>query len=84
MARVRREARRRVTTNVMVRYLDLLQRGVADGRRMEVMADGLLLLRGAQLAVDETLVSTLRTHGTARRRAAQVDGVALGEARRQK
>ena len=39
------------------------------------MADGFLLFGGAQLAVDATLV---------RRRAAQVDGVALGEARRQK
>ena len=67
---------------MMVRDLDLLQPGVADGRRLEVVADGLPLFGGAQLAMDAALV--LREDGTARRRAAQVDGVALGGARRRK
>jgi len=56
MARVCREAGARVRTNVMVRDLNL---GVArpdDARRIEVVADGLPLFHGAQLAVDATVV----------------------------
>ena len=49
-----------------------------------MVADGLPLFGGAQLAVDATLVSALKSDGTARRRAAQFDGVALLEARRRK
>ena len=84
MARVCREAGGRVTTNVMIRDLDLFQPRVADAQRFEVVADGLPLFGGAQLAVDATLVSALRSDGIARRRAAQIDGVALLEARRRK
>ena len=64
--------------------LGLDQPGVADARRLEVVADGLPLFGGAQLAVDATLVSALRSDGTARRRADQIDGVALMDARRRK
>ena len=39
---------------------------------------------GAQLAIDTTLVSALRSDGSARRHAADIDGVALEEARRRK
>ena len=37
-----------------------------DGRRLEVVTEGLSLFRGAQLAIDSTLVSTLRGDGTGR------------------
>ena len=80
-----REAGARVTTNIMVRDLDL---GVAqpalDGRRLEVVAEGLPLFGGVQLALDTTLVSPVRADGTARPGAAHRDGVALASARRLK
>ena len=65
-ARVCREAGARVTTNVMLRDLDLFLPQRADGRRLEVVADGLPLFDGAQLAVDTTLVSPLHCDGSAR------------------
>ena len=81
-ARICREAGGRVTTNAFLRDLDLdLPRG---GRRLEVVVDGLPLFGGAQLAVDTTLVSALHGDGTARRRAADEDGVVLAVARRTK
>ena len=49
-----------------------------------MIADGLPLFGGAQLAVDTTLVSALRADGLARRRAAQQDGVAAESARQRK
>ena len=55
-----------------------------DSRRLEVVADGLTLWHGAQLAINTTLVSPLRRDGTARRRAANHDGAALEEARQRK
>ena len=84
MARICREAGARVRTNVMVRDLDLGAFNHLDGRRLEIIADGLPLWRGAQLAIDTTLVSPIRADGTARRHAAHRDGVALEEARRTK
>ena len=84
MARVCREAGGRATANVMIRDLDQIQPGVVDARRLEVVVDGLPLFGGAQLAVDATLVSAIRSDGTARRRADRIDGVALWEARRRK
>ena len=48
------------------------------------MADGLPLFGGAQLAVDTTVVSALRSDGTAIPRAAHTAGVALEAARRRK
>ena len=59
-ARVCREAGARVRTNVFVRDLDLLPQGVPDQRRLEVVAEGLPLFHGAQLAIDTPLVSPLR------------------------
>ena len=56
----------------------------ADNRRLEVVADGLLLFQGAQLAVDTTLVSTVRVDGAPRRQCAERDGAALEQARRTK
>ena len=58
-ARVCREAGGRVTQNVMVRDLDLAEPQPADGRRLEVVVDGLPLFGGCQLAVDATIVSAL-------------------------
>ena len=51
---------------------------------VEVVADGLTLWQGAQLATDTTLVSPLRRDGSARPRAADHNGAALDEARRRK
>ena len=53
-ARVCREAGARVRTNVMVRDLDLWPPHRIDNRRLEVVADGLPLHGGAQLAIDTT------------------------------
>ena len=52
-----------VATNVFVRDVDLGEFNGLDGRRVEVVADGLTLWRGAQLAVDNTLVSTATALG---------------------
>ena len=60
----------------MVRDFDLKHLQGPDGRRLEV-ADCLPLFGGAQLALDTTLVSALKGDGTARRGAADFDGVAL-------
>ena len=54
------EKRGRVSTNVMMRDLDIPGPHAAmDGRRLEVIADGLPLFDGAQLALDTTMVSPL-------------------------
>ena len=83
-ARVCREAGGRVSTNVFVRDLDIAMFNMTDSRRLEVVADGLPLFGGAQLAIDTTLVSALRGDGSARRYAASRNGVALVDARRRK
>ena len=82
-ARVCREAGARVSTNLFVRDLDL---PVAphDARRLEVVADGLPLFGGAQLAIDTTLVSPVRADGDPRGQCARQDGAALAEAHRLK
>ena len=84
IARVCREAGGRVTTNVLLRDLDLEIADRTDARRLEVAVDGLPLFGGAQLAIDATIVSPLRGDGSARRGAAGEDGVALTAARRRK
>ena len=84
MPRICREAGGRVATNVFVRDLDLDVHNAGDARRLEVVADGLPLFGGAQLAVDTTLVSVVRGDGSARTGAARRDGVALAAARRAK
>ena len=83
-ARICREARARVSTNVFVRDMDLLAPNVQDARRLEIVAEGLPLHGGAQLAVDTTLVSAHHCDGTARHGAAHIDGAALVVARRRK
>ena len=79
-----REGGARVSTNVFVRDMDLTVRNALDSRRLEMVADGLTLLRGAQLALDTTMVSPLRRDGTTRPRSASFDGAALEVARRRK
>ena len=81
-ARICREAGGRV---VFVQDLDLDVHNAGDARRLEVVADGLPLVGGAQLAVDTTtLVSVLLGDGSARTGATRRDGVALAVARRAK
>ena len=53
--------------------LDTVQ---ANGRRVEVVVDGLPLFRGAQLAIDTTLVSPLQGDGQPHKVCADVDGAA--------
>ena len=60
LRRACREAGGRVTLNVRVSDLDLPPRGAHDQRRLEVVADGLPLFHGAQLAIDTTMVSPAR------------------------
>ena len=67
--------------NVFVRDLDIAIPGVMDNRRLEVVADGLPLFHGAQLAVDTTM-SPLKRDGSACPRT--VDGAALARARQRK
>ena len=54
-ARPCREARARIRTNVMVREMDLVPNDRVDNRRFEVVADGLPLFGGAQLATTQRL-----------------------------
>ena len=84
VVRVCREARGRVTTNVLLRDLDLEIADRTDARRLEVAVDGLPPFGGAQLAFDATIVSPLRGDGSARRGASGEDGVALAAARSRK
>ena len=84
LARICREARGRVRTNLMVRDMDVPAPNVHDGRRLEVVVDGFPLRGGAQLAIDTTMVCALHRDGTPRRQAAECDGVALKAARRKK
>ena len=64
-------------SNVFVRDLNLLEARPCDGRRIEVVADGLPLFHGAQLAVDATIVSALKRDGSARPGGVSTPGVAL-------
>ena len=73
-----------MTTNVLLRDLDVGMHNVADGRRLEVVADGLPLFGGAQLAIDTTLVCALRRGGNPTHNAANEDGAALRRARQRK
>ena len=84
VARICREGGARVSTNVMVRDLDLSQAPGVDGRRLEVVGEGLSLFGGAQLAIDATLVSALHGDGTSRAGSATRPGAALVVARRRK
>ena len=79
MARICREAGARVATHVALRDLNL-DVPASDGRRKEVVANGLPLWQGAQVAVDATPVSPVRRDGQPRPRADQQPGLALAQA----
>ena len=78
-----REAGARVSTNVMVRDLDIAH-SHTDARRFEVVAEGVSVFGGVQLALDATLVSAHHGLGTPLRKADKIDGVALQHARKRK
>lgn len=69
--------------NVPVRDLNL-EAPPDDGRRLEVIANNLPLWGGAQLAIDTTLVASVRRDGQARPACHSTDGAALIAARRRK
>ena len=83
-ARVCREAGARVAENVLLRNMNLAGISGHYGRQIEVVANGLPLWGGAQLAVDTTLVSPVRRNGTPQPNAASADGAQLRTARRRK
>ena len=80
-ARVCREAGATVACNVLGRDLNIHPERL-DDRRIEVIANWLPLLGGAQLAVDTTLVSLLDASGAVRRHQRQYQGAALRLARK--
>ena len=82
-ARICREAGARVVSNCMVRDLNL-DVPPGDARLLEVVANNLPLWNGAQLAIDTTFVSSLRSDGSPIPHAPLFDGVALQRARRRK
>ena len=82
-ARMCREAGATVSTNVLVRDLNT-HTAQHDERRIEVIANGLPLWNGSQLAVDTTLVSPLTAAGHPRRHQRQTAGAALRLARQAK
>ena len=71
-ARICREGEARVVTNMMVREVNLAAPNPSDSRRLEMLP----LFGGAQLEIDNTLVSVLHCDGSARARVAHVDGAA--------
>ena len=85
VAQICREGGARVSTNIFLRDVDLdLEHVSTDGRRLEVVAEGLSLFGCSQLALDATLVSALHGLGIHRKNADKADGIALREARRHK
>ena len=78
-ARICKEAGARVALHVALRDLNL-DVPASDGCRIEVVANGLPLWQGAQVAVDATVVSPVRRAGQPRSRADQQPGLALAQA----
>ena len=66
----------------MVRDLDIAQ-GNSDSRRLEVIAEGLSLFGGVQLALDATLVFAHHGDGTPLRKADTTNRVEAGASERQ-
>ncbi|OLP85284.1 Ankyrin-1 [Symbiodinium microadriaticum] len=83
VARVCRAAGARVARNVRLADMNL-DVPVADARRIEVVANGLPLWHGSQLAVDATIVSPLTRQGQAHPRADVQPGSAVDAAARRK
>ena len=70
-----REAGARVSTNVMIRVLDIAGSNT-DARRLEVVAERLSIFGGVQLALDASLVSNHHGDGTRLRKS---DKFAIGK-----
>ena len=83
LARVLREAGATVRFNCLLREMNVAVRA-EDERRIEVLASGLPLFHGAQLAVDITLRSALACNGEPRPGAARVNGSVCERARADK
>lgn len=83
LARICREAGARVKVNTKLRDMNVSV-SAGDEREIEVMASGLPLFGGAQLAIDITLRSVLTADGDAHAGAASEDGAILVGARREK
>ena len=83
-ARVCREAGARVTTHTLLSDLNVPSVDRFDNRRIEVIANGLPLHHGAQLAVDTALASPLTSAGQPRQRRGDFTAAALAGARRAK
>ena len=83
VARICREAGARVQHNVLLADMNL-DLPVADQRQIEVVANGLPLWHGAQLAVDATLVCPVGRDGHPRPGGDVVPGLALQQAARTK
>ena len=77
--KLNRFAGARVATNVALRELNL-DAPATDGRRIEVVANGLPLWRGAQIAIDTTLVSPVQRNGLPRAGAQARPALALQQA----
>ena len=82
-ARICREAGATVSTNVLVRDLNT-HTTQHDDRRIEVIANGLPLWNGCQIAVDTTLVSPSTAAGQPRRHQGSTAAAPLRIARRAK
>ena len=67
-----------LSPNVVLRDLDITLSHRSDARRLEVIAEGLTLFGGSQLAMDATVVSPLHADGTHRRKADTTDGQSIG------
>ena len=83
-ARICREGGARVTTNTRLADLNIHNLSRVDDRRIEVIANGLPMWGGNQLAVDATLVSPLTRSGVPRSRGGTYAGAALQDAHRNK
>ena len=83
-ARICREGGTRVTTNTRLADLNIHTLSRVDDRRIEVIANGLPMWGGSQLAVDTTLASPLTRSGEPRSRGGTLAGAALQDARRTK
>ena len=83
LARICREAGATVRANVKLRDLNVADRG-DDERCIEVVASGLPLYHGAQLAVEVTMRSAVTSSDEARPGAARVDGIVCINARADK
>ena len=83
LARICREAGATVRSNVKLRDMNVHVRA-DDERCIEVLASGLPLFHGAQLAVDITLRCALTCGGDPRPGAARVDGIVCNTARAEK